>query len=126
MLGQIVGQPLIHLGEIIGLIGSHFFLQLAQTCLQRRLTLVDSALRHLPTFDGLVDAATDKNQAVAIDEHDADTRSERQVFMPEELAGAGHGDRLIVSSSSLWPMPAPEQSPGSRDPVPTAPRARRG
>ena len=50
MLGQIIGHPVVHLGDDFGLVGADFFLQLAQRRLSGCLALVDAALRHLPAF----------------------------------------------------------------------------
>ena len=65
MLRQVVGQPFIHFAQEFGLVGADLFLEFAKRGLARRFAAIDSALRHLPAFDGLVDAAADKDKPFA-------------------------------------------------------------
>src|SRR6185312_8454545 len=72
LIGQLVGQPGLGFCDDRGLVGAGFFLELAKRGVARRLAPVDPALRHLPRFFFLIDAAADKNLAIAIQQHDAD------------------------------------------------------
>ena len=54
---------------------------------------VDAALRHLPAFDGLVDALADKDLALAVEQHHADAGPIRKI------GGHGHfadGARILA------------------------------
>src|SRR5579871_5669589 len=90
MPGQVVGEPLAHLTQKVRLVGAHFFFHFTERRLKRRLALIDSALRHLPTFDGLIDSPADEDQTLTVNQHDPHARPIRQVIMLEETAGTGH------------------------------------
>src|SRR5215469_13062859 len=69
MRRQIIGHPVWHFGNYPGLVGARFFFQFAQCRLARLFALVNATLRHLPAFEGLINALTDENQALVVQEH---------------------------------------------------------
>ena len=118
VLRQVVGQPLVHLAQKFGLVGAGLFLQFAKACFAGRFAIVDSALRHLPALDSLVDPLADENAAVRVDQHHTDARAVRQIFMAQ-MRLTLHRQIRVCCWPVLWPMRAPEQSPGRTGPAPT-------
>jgi hypothetical protein len=54
-----------------GVAGPDLFFKFTKSGFRGRLSLIDSALRQLPTLDHLVNASANKNETIAIQEHDA-------------------------------------------------------
>src|SRR6185312_2378820 len=99
--GQIVGQPAFGLGDDVGLVGAGLFPELAERGVSRRLAPVDAALRHLPRFFFLVDAAADENLAVAVQQHDADAPPIAGSHFAATPVSAAAGSIAVAGASAM-------------------------
>ena len=114
---HVVGHPVARLAQQQGLGRADFLAQLATGRFDRRLALVDAALRHLPGI-GLVQAAADEDPPLRADQHQPDIR-------PVELGNGGlHGRScagwtrtlaMQASRHSKWPMIGTSATPLCRE-----------
>ena len=106
------------------LAGADLFLELAQGRFLRRLAVVDAALRHLPAFDGLVDALADEDEALAVDQHHADAwrdRADRRACNRTLLAG--HENDAVISAAPTMAEAGTRTKPRPVNPCAQAPIA---
>jgi hypothetical protein len=76
------------------------------------LAVVDAALRHLPAFDGLVDALADEHQPFPVEQHDADAGPIGKVFVAQGSSRHIDGEIAIYfDGAELWPKREREQTP---------------
>ena len=88
---NIVVQPIRNLADALHRADVGLLAQFPQRRRPRLFTVIDAALRHLPSMGevdmlGPFNAAADKNLAVAIEQHDADTGTIGEIF---EVHGSG-------------------------------------
>src|SRR5215471_18837941 len=118
VLRQIIREPFLHLAERLGLARADFLFELAKGRFHRLFAFVDAALWHLPAFDGLVDAAPDEYETIAIDQHHAYARPVGEVFVPQESLWSRHG-AIVFQVSPRLQTRAREQSRAPSIPPPT-------